>query len=294
MAELSDRTSAAIAHVDAISSGGPLDRGQRITLNFHPDRDAGGLLTIERLLLGGVYRSQFETGTSNGGLTAHVGGARWLWEQRLFGGVYDDAPVQQRPKYGALNHRDRPLGGAPRFGSSYLRLAGHMLDRATFCFPDSAMNPVNFGTARHCELIEMATQFDATGREPDSEPDGGDLLDGYVEAHVHGVIDLATDVEAVVLDPCYRGTDVEQAARRLPCALEWHEGRVLTVEQLAQHAYYRDPEAQDVGRAIARDGFLDAGIIGVAARSGRYDPQAVKQVWHLTARFGRPRADVWR
>ena len=61
----------------------------------------------------GVYRSQFETGTSNGGLTAHPGGNRWLWEERLFGGAYNDAPVSERPKYGALNHRRRSLGGAP-------------------------------------------------------------------------------------------------------------------------------------------------------------------------------------
>ena len=41
------------------------------------------------------------------------------------------------------------------------------------------------------------------------------MLDDYVEAQVHGVIDLAGDVEAVVLDPCYRGTPVEEDARRL-------------------------------------------------------------------------------
>src|SRR5699024_11969950 len=53
-----------------------------------------------------------------GGLTAHPGGDRWRWEQRIFGGAYDGAPARERPKYGALNHRRNPLGGAPRFGSS--------------------------------------------------------------------------------------------------------------------------------------------------------------------------------
>jgi len=33
--------------------------------------------------------------------------------------------------------------------------------------------------------------------------DGRDLLDDYVEAQVHGVVDLAADVEALVLDPVY-------------------------------------------------------------------------------------------
>ena len=35
----------------------------------------------------GYYRSQFETGTSNGGLTAHEGGDRWRWESRMFAGA---------------------------------------------------------------------------------------------------------------------------------------------------------------------------------------------------------------
>jgi Protein of unknown function (DUF3626) len=31
-----------------------------------------------------------------------------------------------------------------------------------------------------------------------------DMLDCYIEAHVHGPLILADDVEAIVLDPCYR------------------------------------------------------------------------------------------
>jgi hypothetical protein len=65
-----------------------------------------------------VYRSQFETGTSNGGLTAHPGGDRWSWESRIFAGAYDDAPSAERPKYGSLNFPRRATGGAPRFGSA--------------------------------------------------------------------------------------------------------------------------------------------------------------------------------
>jgi len=53
----------------------------------------GGATVLEHLARDGVYRSQFETGTSNGGLTAHPGGDRWRWEQRIFGHAYDDAPA---------------------------------------------------------------------------------------------------------------------------------------------------------------------------------------------------------
>ena len=150
----------------------------------------------------GVYRSQFETGTSNGGLTAHPGGDRWRWESRIFGGAYDDAEPALRPKYGALDLHRRAYGAAPRFGSAHVRLAAHTLERTTFCFPDSVFEPEHFGTATAFALASLADAADH------------DLLDDYVEAHVHGVVDLARDVEALVLDPGYRGTDVEADALR--------------------------------------------------------------------------------
>lgn len=279
---------AAVAHVNAVSVGHPVDRAFRVTLNFHPDRDANGRLTLEAMARDGVYRSQFETGTSNGGLTAHPGGARWIWEERLFGGAYNDAPVSERPKYGALNHRRRSLGGAPRFGSAHLRLAEHTLDRTTFCFPDSYMEPMDFGTARRFDLLRLAHAFDAAQRDPEAEPRDGDLLDDYIEAHVHGTIDLAHDVEALVLDPCYRSTVIEAAAEQLGVPVEWHEGRVLTVHELDQHHVYRGLAPIELGHMVADQGHLDARLIGDAARTGAFHPQTVKQLWHLVARFGRP------
>lgn len=49
---------------------------------------------------------------------------------------------------------------------------------------------------------------------------------------------------------------------------------------------YRGPRIVVLGEAIAVDGVLDPGVVGDAARSGRHDPQEVKQVWHHLARFG--------
>lgn len=281
-----------MAHVAARSGGPPLDRSLRITLNFHPDRRCEGLTVLERLAADGVYRSQFETGTSNGGLTAHPGGARWRWEQRLFGGAYDRAPASERPKYGALDHRRRGLGGAPRFGSAHLRLAEHVLDRATFCFPDSVFDPEHLGTADRFDLIRHADAFDAVDRTDADEFAVGGLLDDYVEAHVHGPVVLATDVEALVLDPCYRGTPVEAEAAALGVAVEWHLGRVLTVEDLGRHPDFRGPHIVDVGRRIARRGLLDARIVGEAVDAGVADPQDLKKVWHHVARFGAAAAAV--
>jgi hypothetical protein len=222
-----------------------------------------------------VYRSQFETGTSNGGLTAHPGGDRWRWESRIFAGAYDNAPAADRPKYGSLNFRGRLVGGSPRFGSAHLRLRRHTMDRTTFCYPDSVFEPAHFGVAaRVSTLVAFA------------EADDKDPLDDYVEAHVHGVLDLDSDVEALVLDPCYRGTDVETVAKALACPVEWHGGFTLTTAELRRHPDYRGREFVALGESIARDGVLDPGVIGDASRTGVHDEQALKRVWHYVARFG--------
>lgn len=281
---------AAVAHVAGQSRGEALDRRVRVTLSFHPDRETDGRMLIEHLAQDRVYRSQFETGTSNGGLTAHPGGSRWRWEQRIFGGAYDDAPNGERPKYGALNHRERPIGGAPRFGSCHLRLAEHMLDRATFAFPDSTFEPTDFATAERCDLVALADAAEARPFTDPREAEEGGVLDDYIEAHVHGVIDLSCDVEAIVLDPSYRATDVEVHAAALPVALEWHEGRRLTVDELRRHSDFRGARIVEVGAEIAENGWLDARMVGVAVAAGHHDPQDLKKVWHHVCRFGAPAA----
>jgi len=264
----------ALRHVAALSAGPPLGPGPRVTLNFHPHRVSGGKPVLDRLADAGVYLSQFTTGTSNGGLTAHRGGDRWHWESRIFGGAYDDATPAERPVYGALNFRADPYGAARRFGSAHLRLAAHTLARTTFCYPDSVFEPADFGVAAAMGLTALA---DAAAP---------DALDDYVEAQVHGPVVLATDVEAVVLDPVYRGTRVEEAASRLGCAVEWHGGFRLSVDELARHPEYRGLEHVELGTAIAVDGMLDPGVLD--AVEAVHDPQALKRVWHCLARFGAP------
>ncbi|CAG9168645.1 DUF3626 domain-containing protein [Cupriavidus respiraculi] len=264
----------ALAHVAARSDGAPIDASLRVTLNFHPDRAERGMPILEALARDGVYRSQFETGTSNGGLTAHPGGDRWRWESRIFGAAYDDAPAAERPKYGALDHRRRATGGSPRFGSAHLRLRAEVLARTTFCYPDSVFDPVHFGVAARMGLVAHA------------QADCRDALDDYIEAHVHGPLVLARDVEALVLDPCYRGTQVEALARALPCSVEWHAGFRLHVDALSRYPDYRGPEPVSLALAIAREGWLTPAIIGDAASTGEHDPQCLKKVWHYVARFG--------
>ncbi|MEU5261065.1 DUF3626 domain-containing protein [Amycolatopsis sp. NPDC021455] len=266
----------AIAHVAARVSGPPLPGGLDVTLHFHPDRLVGEMPLVRHWLTDGVYRSQFETGTSNGGLTAHPGGDRRRWEHRMFGGVYDTLPPSARPKYGSLDHRRRPAGGSIRFGSCHLRLKREVLARTTFCYPDSFHDPADFGTAAHMPLIPLA------------EADTRDPLDDYIEAHVHGPLRLASDVAALVLDPAFRGTDIETAAAGLPFPVSWHHGFRLSVAELAEHPGYRGADVVRAGEDIAEDGWLDARVIGDAVNAGRHDPEVLKRVWHCTARFGSP------
>ena len=266
----------AVAYIAARAEGPPIDTTLRVTLNFHPDRPHDGVPILEALGRDGVYRSQFETGTSNGGLGAHPGGIRWTFESRIFGGAYDGAAPGDRPKYGALNHRRRSVGGSPRFGSAHLRLTESVLGRTTFCYPDSVYEPLHFGTAGHMGLAPLADAHE------------GDPLDDYIEAQVHGPLRLSEHVEALVLDPCFVGTDVERAARALPCPTEWHPGFRLGVDELRRHLEFRGARYVELGTALSRGGTLDAAMIGEAARTAGHDPQDLKRVWHYVAWFGAP------
>lgn len=246
-----------------------------LTLQFHPDWPHQDRLVIEAMVRDGRYRSQFETGTSNGGLTAYPGGDRWRWESRLFEGKYDSLSPSARPVYGAWNRNDDVYGGSPRFGSAYLRLRPHVLERATFSFPDSVFEPSDVGDAsaleRLCVLADSA---------------GHDYLDDYVEAQIHSGLSFTEDVEAVVLDRCHIAGPVVEAAEKLGCAVEFHPGFRLGTAGLDES--FRGPGpvalAQQIGEVIAPD------VVAGAARSGEYEPQTVKRVWHLLARFGRQTA----
>ncbi|MEQ1906817.1 MAG: DUF3626 domain-containing protein [Pirellulaceae bacterium] len=263
----------ALSAVARCASGPSLDPTFRVTVNFHPDRKAGDLSLLQVLATDGVIRSQFETRTSNGGLTAFEGGARWQWESRIFSGAYDIESPSRRPKYGALNHRRRPVGGSPRFGSSHFRLAPHVLQRTTFCYPDSFFEPMHFGNASNMGLIDRC------------ESDDCDELDRYIEAHVHGPVSLLQDVEALVLDECYRGTQVAVDAMKLPVRVEWHSGFRVSISSIRQFPDYRGETIVKIADTLAVDGCITPAIIGAAAVSGRYSYDDLKKVWHYVARF---------
>ncbi|MFJ9432465.1 DUF3626 domain-containing protein [Streptomyces sp. NPDC101490] len=72
----------------------------RVTLNLHPDRMVLDRPVLLALAAGGVYHSQFMTGTSNGGLTAHPGGDRRRWESRILTARMTMRPRMSGPSTG--------------------------------------------------------------------------------------------------------------------------------------------------------------------------------------------------
>lgn len=309
-----------------------LRRHAQVVLHFHPDRlTAIGRSVAEGLLADGVYRSQYETRISSGSPTAYAGGLRDTWEASLFGGAYHAPGVAagERPKYGALGVFHYADGASPRFGSCYLVLHPAVSTRCTFSYGDSVTEPEHVGTLDAMDDVLAALLDDieahgcALGRDGLSVPgfveylcDGlpchddpaswpmGRVLDAYIEAQVHGSVDLKADVARLVADPSFRdtatGEHLETACRRYGIALSWHPGFTLPAESVPDD--FRGPAMPPLARRIAEmagTDVLDAATIGVAAASLHRQPEAwrewgshedvlrlLRQLWHVLVRYG--------
>lgn len=210
-------------------------------------------------------------------------------ESRLFSGRYDAADRHDRPVYGAWNRRDDPYGAAPRFGSAYLRLRPDVLDRATFCWPDSVFDPDAVGGAESlddlCRLADAGLLDPALLPATAADLSLGDPLNDYVEAHVHGGLSIARDVDAVVVDPADHEVHTDALAR-LGCAVEVHPGYRVRADMI--DPAYRGEVPVNLARRLG--GTVTPARLADAARSGEHDPQAVKWLWHCLARYGRQEA----
>lgn len=269
-------TQRALDVIRSKSVGAPQSHPFAVTINFHPDRTTSrGEPLLKAISQDGKLKSQFETGTSNGGLTAYEGGERWRWEQRVFDGVYDNSQPNQRPKYGALNFSSSEAGASPRFGSSYFLLKPEISKRATFCYPDSFFEPEHFATIERVQplLDELNAQ-------------APDRLDAYIETQIHGDLRLEEDIQALVLDPSFKGTEVEDYARELPVEIRWHSGFCVLIEGINLYPDYRGQAILDIANQVAENGMLTPRIIGEAVKAKTFDEQDLKKVWHYLARFG--------
>jgi hypothetical protein len=177
-------------------------------------------------------------------------------------------------------------------------LAPHVAARATFSHGDSVTEPSVVGTAdtfggiRAALLDSVRRTGSACGLAAPSpgawvaalavpKTACGRALDDYVEAQIHGGIDLAADVTAVVADPSFAGTPVEAALARLAPRLTWHPGFELDPGEFP--ADLRGPLIPPLARRLG--GVLDAAAIG---RATGEDPQLIKYLWHILVLRGRP------
>ncbi|WP_432653782.1 DUF3626 domain-containing protein [Shewanella jiangmenensis] len=301
-------------------------RHGRIALHFHPDRfDSRGITVAEGLLQDGRYRNQFETHISSGLLSPDIGGQRDMWEREFFGDLELEATM--RPKYGALDLLHAPNGPAPRFGSCYFLTKPEVMARASFCFHDSYRNPKDKGTADAFEMVIAALLSESFERryalgeyglapaklvermlaclgEPAEVRFGRPLsgnLDHYIEAQIHGQLSLEEDIQDLVADPSYRGTEVgsllEKLCDRYDIALHWHGGLSLPLDEVVSD--FRGPGMPSLAERVAIDGQISAYAIGAAAREVSRFPtrwrsrghqsevqSELKWLWHLLVRYG--------
>lgn len=277
----------------------------KIGIHFHPDRPDSTMTTIAAALLEqGNYKSQFETGLSNGSVSAYPGGERDLWENKLFEGAYqtEGTTNNQRPKYGALNLMLHPEGPSPRFGSCYFILSPDVSYRSTYTYLDSHQNPKEKGTYKEFDIILAALMEETFTREfaigeknltptrlinhllrnleafpiKAIEKEASRNLNHYIEAQIHGDLSLKEKVEGLVADPSYKGTSIgktlEELCLKYSIDLYWHMGFELMVEDVPTD--FRGPSMPSLAKRIAHNNYINAKIIGDAVMDLSHNPKS--------------------
>lgn len=310
----------------------------RVALHFHPDRPTRAgeqcRLVARALLEDGIYKSQFETGISNGLVAMQAGGLRDQWEEKLFNGAYQGEAVHpsHRPKYGALDLMRNADGPAPRFGSCYFVLKPHVSSRSTFTFGGSQDQPKYCGTADEFDAIlsalmeecfvrdfalgvanvrpaTVAAYIEALKMPTPSQQVFSSMaasrnLDHMIEAQIHGMVRLDSDVEALVADPSFQGTeagrDLESMAEKYGFPLRYHCGFALDVDCVPPD--FRGPSMPSLAARVAKGGVVNTASIGHAVQDLTRDPeswkdrgsfaevlQELKLLWHVLVRYGGPK-----
>jgi len=147
-----------------------------------------------------------------------------------------------------------------------------------------------------CRELPLAPANPSTGAP-------GRVLDSCVEAQVHGPIDLRYDVESLVIDPAFDGTPagkiLNEISRRYRIPIQRHCGFQLPVHSVPDN--FRGPAMPKLARRIAKNGLLDAAVIGAAEATLYWQPelwrdwgsheetlQHLKQLWHVLVHYGAP------
>lgn len=195
------------------------------------DRDKNRL--IDAFLKDGVYRNQFETGITCGSSSAYPGGSRDGWEKTIFEGGYHDHDLipEERPKYGSLNAVRKAAGTATGYGSCYFVLKPGARDRSS-CTPSnsSGCRAEQVGTVDSFAHVLNAIYddyFKAIVQVAKEKKPAETGWWSYIEAQVHGPVEFGVDVESVVVDTRFKGTEYEKKLRtfaeKYAVKLQWHD-----------------------------------------------------------------------
>jgi hypothetical protein len=163
----------------------------RLTLNFPLDEK-----TTKGLSKAGRFLNQYETGTSKGSYDPH--GIRPTYEKSVLG-IPHEVPHTERPVYGAIAHKPwhAHVGGAGCYGHGFAIMKPHVHNRISITPEDS------FDSEPHEVYLHKHLPHIVSGLEQ--------VFPGhYVEAQVHGGIDLSQDVESLNAQPDTSPEDLER------------------------------------------------------------------------------------
>jgi hypothetical protein len=162
------------------------------------------------------------------------------WERSTFNGGYHQEAISpsERPKYGALNFTGDPLGAAPIFGLCHLVLKDSVRKRTTVTFTDSSRPAVaQVGTLETLPHV-LLNKSDASlrrsievqlGTAQNWRPEMRDPE--YIEAQIHGPIELDRDVAEIVAHVRYRNgppaVSFAKLAKKLALPLRWADDSTL-------------------------------------------------------------------
>ncbi|MCL2462978.1 MAG: DUF3626 domain-containing protein, partial [Defluviitaleaceae bacterium] len=212
-----------------------------------------------------------------------------------------ESTINSRPKYGSLNIFNYLDGASARFGSCFLTLKPHMLERCTFAYGDSSTNPDALGVkgAFHTVFRAILRDVEKTGRLLNK--DGftvtktidhilamkkGELaqigrnLDDCVETHVHGDISLKDDAGRFYIDESFRGTLIHGLAERLAKEYDidifWIPERKVPAADITDE--FRGPAVPVLAKRAAEKfaappGYINAAVIGAASRHSVERPE---------------------
>ncbi len=167
-------------------------------------------------------------------------------------------------------------------------------------FRDFAVGEKNLTPRRLIEHLLINIEKPITD-PADKEPSRN--LNHFIEAQVHGDVSLLRDAEVLVADPSFKSTQIgrilEQISFRYAIDLYWHMGFALQVGEVPTD--FRGPSMPSLAARIAKDGLVEATMIGAAAMELRRNPvlwsdrgsygevlQELKYMWHILVRYGKP------